>query len=212
MGTTSSFMLPPTGLANQDMAEFRRNVGKGGFSYSRSGKLSITSGGWLPRSARALVRPSAGNSSPIVQDLPDMAGVILDLELIWVWLLWNDAEVAHFQVLDEEARISGAGKAGDMIISPDFGSKNAIQRIGGTRPAADPVIAGPPTQIPLMPSRQDNSTRKCSRAKAVQLSHTSATRVLPNGQGPQWGRSVTCETRVGTALTGSRENQQGCHD
>ena len=40
-GTTSNFVLPPAGLANQDMADFRRSVGKGGFNYRVGGKLSL---------------------------------------------------------------------------------------------------------------------------------------------------------------------------
>jgi hypothetical protein len=41
-GSTSNSILPPTGLASQDMADFRRHVGKGGFNYRLGGKLSVT--------------------------------------------------------------------------------------------------------------------------------------------------------------------------
>jgi hypothetical protein len=58
-------------------------------------------------------------------------------DLIWVWLLWNDAQMAQFQVLDEKEGFQTVGKTGDMIISLGFRFKNAIQRIGGTRPAAE---------------------------------------------------------------------------
>jgi hypothetical protein len=57
--------------------------------------------------------------------------------MIRVWLLWNDAQMAQFQVLDEKVGFPTVGKTGDMIISLGFRFKNAIQRIGGTRPAAE---------------------------------------------------------------------------
>jgi hypothetical protein len=41
-GNTSNSILPPTGLANQDAADFRRSVGKGGFNYRIGGKLNLT--------------------------------------------------------------------------------------------------------------------------------------------------------------------------
>jgi hypothetical protein len=41
-GSTSNSILPLTGLASQDMADFRRHVGKGGFNYRLGGKLSVT--------------------------------------------------------------------------------------------------------------------------------------------------------------------------
>lgn len=41
-GDTSNFVLPPAGLASQDMADFRRHVGKGGFNYRAGSKLSVT--------------------------------------------------------------------------------------------------------------------------------------------------------------------------
>ena len=42
MGRYFRASLPPAGLFNQDMAALRRNVGKGGFTYRRGGKLSVT--------------------------------------------------------------------------------------------------------------------------------------------------------------------------
>ena len=68
--------------------------------------------------------------------------------LKWVWLLLNDAQAEQFQVLDEKEGFLTAGKGGDMIISLGFGFKNTIQRIGGTRPAANTVIAGLPHESP----------------------------------------------------------------
>jgi len=41
-GSTAEFVLPPTGLASLDLAELRRNIGKGGFNYRRGSKLWIT--------------------------------------------------------------------------------------------------------------------------------------------------------------------------
>lgn len=41
-GDTTNFFLPPGGLVTQDIAQLRRNIGKGGFHYRPNGKLSIT--------------------------------------------------------------------------------------------------------------------------------------------------------------------------
>jgi hypothetical protein len=106
--------------------------------------------------------------------------------LIWVRLLWNNAQAAQFQVLDEICGFLIVGKGGDMIISLGFRSKNAVQRLGGTRPAADTVIAGAPTRVPLASSRQNNSTKKCSSAKASRVSHSVRGSDSVEGRGPQW--------------------------
>ena len=68
-----------------------------------------------------------------------------------VWLLYDDAQTAQFQALAEKEGFPTVGKGGDMIISLGFRFKNGIQRFGGTRPATDTVIAGPPTPIPIAP-------------------------------------------------------------
>ena len=41
-GRTSTFVLPPAGLASQDITGFRRNVTKGGFSYRMGTGLSVS--------------------------------------------------------------------------------------------------------------------------------------------------------------------------
>jgi len=41
-GRTSTFVLPPAGLASQDIADFRRNVIKGGFSYRTGTRISVS--------------------------------------------------------------------------------------------------------------------------------------------------------------------------
>jgi hypothetical protein len=41
-GRTSTFVLPPAGLASQDMTDFRRNVTKAGFSYRMATSISVS--------------------------------------------------------------------------------------------------------------------------------------------------------------------------
>jgi len=41
-GRTSNFLLPPAGLASSDMADFKRNIAKGGASYRLGARLSVT--------------------------------------------------------------------------------------------------------------------------------------------------------------------------
>jgi hypothetical protein len=41
-GRTSTFVLPPAGLASQDITDFRRNVSKGGFSYRTGTRISAS--------------------------------------------------------------------------------------------------------------------------------------------------------------------------